>query len=208
MLDLACGTGGVAFVAARTRADVVGLDISADQLDKARQAAEKEGLEIRFDEGDCEALPYGDGAFDAVASVFGFVFAPSHRRASAELARVVRRGGQIAFTACPADEWSRLGERLGRPYPEGDDSQEWGRRTYAEEQLGDAFELRFDVGEWVVSGSPEELWELVRTSVPPLRVWLDTLDSERYAEAERVHVEFFAGGAMRREYLLVLGERT
>ena len=69
VLDVACGTGGVALRAARAGADVVGIDISADQLAKARRAAKEEGLEIQFDEGDCEALPYWDGAFEAVASL-------------------------------------------------------------------------------------------------------------------------------------------
>ena len=60
VLDVACGTGGVALRAARAGAEVVGIDISADQLAKARRAAADEGLEIRFDEGDCQELPYGD----------------------------------------------------------------------------------------------------------------------------------------------------
>src|SRR5215471_16173803 len=54
VLDVACGTGGVALRAARAGADVVGIDISTDQLAKARRAAQDEGLAIRFDEGDCQ----------------------------------------------------------------------------------------------------------------------------------------------------------
>ncbi len=91
-LDLACGTGGVALVAARTGADVTGLDISADQLVKAQAAAEEAGVSITFDEGDAQALPYADSSFDAVASVFGMIFAPDHGRAGAELTRVCRPG--------------------------------------------------------------------------------------------------------------------
>ncbi len=113
VLDVACGTGGVALRAARAGADVVGIDISADQLAKARGAAEAEGLAIRFDEGDCQELPYGDAAFDAVASAFGAIFAPDHRRAADELARVCRPGGRLALTAWPKDEWLRR-ERAGR----------------------------------------------------------------------------------------------
>jgi ubiquinone/menaquinone biosynthesis C-methylase UbiE len=74
-LDLACGTGAVALLAAKARADVVGLDISPGQLAKARDAAAEAGLDIRFDEGDAQELPYGDGAFDVVASAFGVIFA-------------------------------------------------------------------------------------------------------------------------------------
>jgi 2-polyprenyl-3-methyl-5-hydroxy-6-metoxy-1,4-benzoquinol methylase len=53
-LDLACGTGGAALVAARTGADVTGLD-TADQLVKAQAAAEEVGVSITFDEGDAQA---------------------------------------------------------------------------------------------------------------------------------------------------------
>jgi ubiquinone/menaquinone biosynthesis C-methylase UbiE len=76
-LDLACGTGGVALVAARGGADVTGLDISADQIAKARAAARDAGLSIRFDEGDAQSLPYADGEFDSAASAFGMIFAPT-----------------------------------------------------------------------------------------------------------------------------------
>ena len=80
VLDVACGTGGVALRAGRAGAEVTGIDISADQIAKARRAAEEEGLAIRFDEGDCQELPYGDAEFDAVASAFGAVFAPDQER--------------------------------------------------------------------------------------------------------------------------------
>src|SRR4029078_12981293 len=69
-LDLACGTGAVALLAAESGAGTVGLDISPAQLVKARTAAAEAGLDIRFDEGDAQELPYGDAAFDVVASAF------------------------------------------------------------------------------------------------------------------------------------------
>jgi ubiquinone/menaquinone biosynthesis C-methylase UbiE len=105
VLDVACGTGGVALRAARAGASVVGIDISADQLAKARRAADNEGLAIRFDEGDCQELPYADAEFDAVASAFGVIFAPDQERAASELARVCRSGGRLALTAWPQDDW-------------------------------------------------------------------------------------------------------
>src|SRR5262249_7843014 len=68
ILDLACGTGPVAIKLARAGAEVVGLDISPDQLAKSRVAARDEGVDVRFDEGDCQELPYADGSFDATTS--------------------------------------------------------------------------------------------------------------------------------------------
>ena len=206
-LDVACGTGAVALLAARAGAEVVGLDLSADQLEKARKAADDAGLTIHFDEGDCQALPYDDSRFDYVVSAFGFIFAPNHARAASELTRVCGAGGRLGFTAWPRGEWDRVAEELHRPVPEGDDARRWGDPAHAEDLLGAAFDLEFHSGAWVVPGTPEELWELARTSVPPLRSWLETLDAEHYAQAERVHLEFFGGGEMRREYLMVFGVR-
>ena len=130
LLDVACGTGGVALRAARAGADVVGIDISADQLAKARRAAEAEGLSIRFDEGDCQELPYDDAGFDAVASAFGAIFAPDHERTAAELARVCRPGGRLALTAWPEDEWSEVSERAGRTFPPGPDARDWAEEEH------------------------------------------------------------------------------
>jgi ubiquinone/menaquinone biosynthesis C-methylase UbiE len=206
-LDLACGTGGVALRAARRGADVTGLDISADQLAKARAAAEHEGLAARFDEGDCQALPYADASFDAVASVFGLIFAPSHARTAAELGRVTRPGGRLAFAAWSEDEWVRLGKELGRPDPPGENATEWSRREHVHSHLGDAFELRFETGEWLVEDTPAALWELVSSSAPPLRSWLESLVPARRDEVEQAYLQLFAAGELRRPYVLVLGSR-
>ena len=100
-LDLACGTGGIALIAARTGADVTGLDISADQLEKARAAAAEAGLEIRFDEADAQALPYEGASYDAVVSAFGMIFAPDHRRAADELTRVSKPGARHSRSSSP-----------------------------------------------------------------------------------------------------------
>ncbi len=207
VLDLACGTGGVALRAAAAGAAVVGLDISPDQLAKGRRAAEERGLAVVFDEGDCQALPYGDASFDGVASVFGVVFAERHELAARELARVTRPGGRLAITAWRPDSWSELGDSLGRPRPPGDDDRAFADEGYATRLLGESFELGFEHGEWTLRGRPEELWELCSTSAPPLRAWLATLDEERLAEVERAYLELFAPGELRRPYLLVRGTR-
>lgn len=208
LLDVACGTGGVALRAALAGADVVGIDISADQLAKARHAAESEGLAIRFDEGDCQELPYADGEFDAVASAFGAIFAADHERAAAELTRVCRAGGRLALTAWPKDEWSDVNERAGRTFPEGADAREWAREEYVRALLGDAFELELQTGEWrIEADSGEALWELASTSMPPLRTWLAEQTDEVRAHARQVYLEHLASGVLEREYVLVLGTR-
>jgi SAM-dependent methyltransferase len=99
VLDVACGTGNLALPAARADADVVGLDIAPNLLDTARRRAAEEGLSIRFDEGNAESMPYDDGTFDTVTSMFGAMFAPRPERVAAELLRVVRPGGRIAMAS-------------------------------------------------------------------------------------------------------------
>ena len=208
VLDVACGTGGVALRAARAGAEVVGIDISADQLAKARRAAAAEDLAIRFDEGDCQQLPYTDGEFDAVASAFGAIFAPDHMRTAAELARVCRSGGRLALTAWPEDDWSEVHAKAGRTFPGDTDAREWAREEHVDTLLGDAFELELRSGEWrLEADSGEALWELASTSMPPLRAWLSSLDDAARARAERVYLEALSSGVLEREYVLVVGTR-
>ncbi len=207
VLDVACGTGGVALRAAQAGADVVGIDISADQLAKARRAAEEEGLAIRFDEGDCQELPYGDAEFDLVASAFGAIFADDQERTAAELARVCRTDGRLAITAWQKDPWSDLHTKAGRPQYDVD-ARRWGEEEYVRALLGAAFALELERGTWrIEADSGEALWELVSTSMPPLRAWLASVDEQTQAHAEQVYLDFLASGVLARDYVLVLGTR-
>lgn len=97
LLDVACGNGNLAVVAARSGANATGVDIAPNLLEEGRARAEAEGLTIQFDEGDAEQLPYPDASFDVVVSMFGAMFAPRPQMAAAELVRVCRPGGRIAL---------------------------------------------------------------------------------------------------------------
>lgn len=97
LLDVGCGAGQLALIAARAGAQVNGCDISPNWLEKARGRAAAEGLEVTFEEGDAESLPYEDGQFDTVTSLIGAMFAPRPERVAAELARVCQPGGMIAM---------------------------------------------------------------------------------------------------------------
>jgi len=99
VLDVGCGTGNSAIPAARAGASVTGLDLAPNLLAQARARAGREGLKIRFDEGDMEDLPYGEAAFDLVLSMFGAMFGPRPDRVVAELVRVCRPGGRIALAS-------------------------------------------------------------------------------------------------------------
>jgi SAM-dependent methyltransferase len=97
LLDVACGAGQLSLMAARAGATVVGCDIATNWIEKARARAAAEGLEITFEEGDAEALPYPDAQFDVVVSLIGAMFAPRPDLVAAELTRVCRPGGMIAM---------------------------------------------------------------------------------------------------------------
>jgi SAM-dependent methyltransferase len=122
VLDLACGTGNLAIPAARKGAHVTGIDIATNLLAQARQRAGAETLAISFEEGDAEDLPYPDGHFDLVMSMFGAMFALRPEKVSTELARVTRQGGRIAMANWTPDglpgETFRLTSRY-LPPPEG-----------------------------------------------------------------------------------------
>ena len=97
LLDVACGSGQLALIAARRGARVTGVDIAANSIQAARGRASAEGIDARFDEGDVEALPYADASFDVVASLYGAMFAPRPDLTASELLRVCRPGGTIAM---------------------------------------------------------------------------------------------------------------
>ncbi len=99
VLDVATGSGNAAIAAARRGCAVIGLDYVPALLDRARRRADAEGLEVEFVDGDAEALPFDDGSFDVVSSVFGAMFAPDQERTAGELARVTRPGGRIGIVA-------------------------------------------------------------------------------------------------------------
>ena len=97
VLDIACGTGNTALPEARRGAIVTGVDIAANLLVQARERAAAEGLSVAFDEGDAEQLPYADGSFDAIVTMFGAMFAPRPELVASECARVLRPGGLLAM---------------------------------------------------------------------------------------------------------------
>ena len=97
MLDVGCGAGQLSLIAARAGVHVTGCDIATNWLEQARARAAAEGLSIRFEEGDAEALPYADAEFDVVASLVGAMFAPRPELVAAEMTRVCKPGGMIAM---------------------------------------------------------------------------------------------------------------
>ncbi len=142
VLDVACGTGNATIPAARAGARVTGLDFSPDLLAIARERCADAMVEIDFVEGDAQELPFEDASFDRVISTFGHMFAPDHERTAAEMRRVLRPDGVIAF-ACWTPEGSigrmfRAVSELVPPPPGGQPPLLWGTEEHVRELLGDA----------------------------------------------------------------------
>ena len=218
-LDVSCGTGELAFVAAETGAEVVGADLSPTLVETARRQAAERDVDVTFEVGDAEALPYEDASFDIVTSSVGAIFAPDHRAVASQLARVCRPGGQLALTAWTSDgevdEFFRIiGSYAPPPPPDAGVAASWGEPGYAESLLGEAFELTVTQHDtpWRVE-SAEEMWTEISEGFGPIKTLLGALEPERAEAFEDELVTFFRGEetdggiSMARPYLLIHGRR-
>jgi SAM-dependent methyltransferase len=99
VVDLGCGTGNAALLAAACGAQVTGVDPAARLLDVARGRAASEGATITFLSGEAASVPVGDAGADVIVSVFAVIFAPDAVAAAAEMSRVVTAEGRIILSA-------------------------------------------------------------------------------------------------------------
>lgn len=97
LLDVGCGSGQVALMAAKDGLEVTGVDIARNWVERAQARAQAEGLRARFEEADAETLPFEDASFDVVVSLIGAMFAPRPDLVAKELLRVCVPGGTIAM---------------------------------------------------------------------------------------------------------------
>ena len=109
-------------------------------LERGRQRAAAEGLQITFKEGDADALPFEDKSFDVVVSTFGVMFTANQDKAAAELIRVCRPGGKIGLANwTPEGFVGQLFKTIGKhlPPPAGVKSPAlWGTRDRLDEMFG------------------------------------------------------------------------
>jgi hypothetical protein len=93
-------------------------------------------------------------------------------------------------------------------FVEDADAREWSQERHVRRLLGDAFELELQSGDWrIEADSGAALWELVSTSMPPLRAWLAEQSDEARSRAERVYLDHLSSGVLARDYVLVIGTR-
>ena len=188
VLDVACGTGNLAIPAARKGAQVTGADIAPNLLDQARQRAATDNLQIAFEEGDAEHLPFSDAQFDVVMTMFGAMFAPRPELAAAELGRVCRPGGTIAMANWTPGGFIGKVFAVGAKYippPEGIPAPvRWGEEDVVRKRLGPyASEIRTapQMAEFDFPFPPSQVVRFFREYFGPTKVAFARLDAEAQA---------------------------
>jgi SAM-dependent methyltransferase len=215
VLDVGTGTGVVALAAAHRGARVTGLDLTPQLLAVARENAKVAARdEVEWTEGDAEALPYPDASFDVVVSQFGHMFAPRPDVAVAEMRRVLRPGGRVAFATWPPEHLvGRIFAFVGKhspPLPPGAaPPPQWGNPAVIGERLGARFEAPFfERGTMIVPAlSVAHYRGFMEASIGPMQKLVERLQGDPAALAE-VRAEFdalvapyFADNVVRQDYL-------
>ena len=195
VLDVATGSGNAALAAARCGCAVTGLDYVPALLERARERARAERLDITFTEGDAERMPYPDDSFDAVLSCVGVMFTPDQERAAAELVRVCRPGGRIALanwtpTGFVGGMFRTVGKHVPPPAglkPPG----LWGTEQRLEELFAGALsELRVERRHFVFRfRSADDFVEFFRARYGPVTKAFEALDD---AGREHLHADLAA----------------
>ena len=141
VLDLACGSGTAALVAARRYCDVTGIDYVPELIDRARKRAEASGLKAGFLVADAQNLPFPDNSFDVILSVYGVQFAPDQEKAAAEMVRACKPGGKIGLAGPVPEGWSgdffAAHAKYVPPPPGVNPPSRWGTEKGLNELLGE-----------------------------------------------------------------------
>ena len=142
VLDVACGSGNATIPAAKLAwGNTVGLDYVPALLERGRERAAAERVDIEWVEGDAENLPFEDGSFDVVLSVFGCMFAPDHQRTADEMLRVTKPGGLIGMANWVPDgfvgEFFKATAKHAPPPPGVQPPPLWGTEEHLRELFGD-----------------------------------------------------------------------
>lgn len=216
VLDVACGTGVVAVTAARIGAKVSAIDLTPELLERARENFQIAGVEVDAREGDAEKLHFGDAAFDVVLSQFGHMFAPRPALALAEMLRVLKPGGTIAFSTWPPEFMTgrmfRLAASYMPPPPPGiAPPPQWGDEKIVRERLGSAVrDITFERDTMQSPAlSPQHFRTLTEKTAGPVIKLVENLaanDPAKLAtfrkEYDALATEYFHDNFMQQDFLM------
>jgi ubiquinone/menaquinone biosynthesis C-methylase UbiE len=225
VLDVAAGCGNASIPAAERGASVVASDLTPELLAVGRERAAARGVSLDWVEADAEALPFEDGEFDAVISVFGVMFAPNHQPAADELVRVCRSGGTIGLASWTpegsvGDFFRTLAAYAPPPPPGAQPGLLWGSPQHLDELFGERVEWtdrRVESLSLSEFAEPRDLCEYYKQNFGPTITIYESVrdDPERLAALDRDFLGFAERanrgepGAARFEfdYLLTVGRK-
>lgn len=189
VLDVAAGNGNATLAAARRFADVTSTDYVPELLERGRQRAQADGLNVKFEQADVEALPYPDDSFDAVLSTFGVMFAPNQAQAAREMLRVAKKGGRIGLANWTPDGFiGRLFKTIGKyvpPAPGLKSPALWGDRVHLQALFGKGGTVEATARHFVFRyRSPAHWLDIFRTYYGPVLKAFAAIDPEARGKLE------------------------
>ena len=173
-------------------------------------------MKIDFREGDVEALPFDDAAFDVVLSQFGHMFAPRPDVAIAEMLRVLKPGGTLAFATWPPElligsSFRLVASYMPPPPPGVSPPPQWGDVAIVRERLGSAVkDILFDRGCMLFPALNVRNYrdQIERTAGPMLKL-VESLSASDPARLEQFRREYdaliapyFEDNIIRQDYLI------
>ncbi|GLX79931.1 hypothetical protein tinsulaeT_32710 [Thalassotalea insulae] len=201
LLDIGCGAGQTAIPAARKGHKVTGIDIAENTIAIARQRANKEQLDVIFDIGDAELLPYENESFDNVISMFGAMFAPRPERVVQEFFRVLKPGGKLFMVnwrdnSLPARMFKRLSQ-LAPANQKIESPLLWGDEKTVIKRLHGYFnDIKLTHGvysQWAFPGSPSDVVSIFKEFFGPVRKAFSQIEDDKaqqlQADIETMFIE-------------------
>lgn len=205
VLDVACGPGTLALLAARRGCQVTAVDFASAMIDELRDTVKSTGLAVMAQVADGQALPFAAAQFDAVFSMFGLIFFPDRARGLRQMHRVLAPGGLACIAtwqpmnrfAMLSDIFATLQDLLpGLPFGEGKEPLGEPAEIIAEmtaagfggvtvEQISASFE----------AANLDEAWERLRRGSAPFALLQRKLGVAAWQKTERSLIE-----ALRRKY--------
>jgi SAM-dependent methyltransferase len=221
VLDVAAGDGNFALACAFEGASVVASDISPGMVERGKARSEAEGYDVEWVEADAEDLPFDDGRFECVGSVFGAVMAPRPEVVASELFRVVRPGNTVGIASWVPEGVAQELFAVGRKHaPPGSTRvvahELWGDEDTVRERLGElanSIEMERRSLPWA-GESPEQYVEFMERNAPMQAAAKQGMPPELYAQMRADQLELvrgWAGGdgpfSVDAEYLVIVARK-
>jgi ubiquinone/menaquinone biosynthesis C-methylase UbiE len=189
VLDVAAGNGNATLAAARRFADVTSTDYVGALLERGKERAKAERLDVKFQEADAEDLPFADQSFDTVLSTFGVMFTPHQERAARELMRVTKSGGKIGLANWTPESYiGQLFKTLGQYLPPAAGVKSpalWGNRAHLETLFAGAASVSATGRHFAFRyKSPQHKLQIFRDFYGPTHKAFAALDAEKQMALE------------------------